>query len=300
MLRKIFASRIFKVIKIVFILLVCYTLYLDLPNKELAEREENIKSLLNSITLAFFILKTILKIILHGFVAGKHSYLRRSWLNCLNLLIIAAEVLYLTPLSSSNIMFRFSKVKVLRLLSIIQLRYESSWDMRILIRSLKQLVVKFCQLLMITLVIYFFFALILTKVYQNDGYYCDNAYERATIVTKQDCFNWGGDWVKYKIHFTDVFSSLLSLFFIGTMEGWIYFMKNMMDFNGKDMAPSYNANEHIQIFFVIFFFFGNLIILNSFISLSLITFKKLKEKETGEVYLNETEKMWLRLKSQIV
>ena len=172
--------------------------------------------------------------------------------------------------------------------------------MRILLRSLKQLLVKFLQLLLITFIIYFFFALILTKVYKDDGYYCDNANESATINTKQDCLNEGGDWVKHQINFSHVFSSMLSLFFIGTMEGWVYFMQKMMDFNGAGKAPSYNANEHIQIFFVFFFFLGNIIILNSFISLSLITFKKIKEKETGEKYLNDIEKMWLRLKLQII
>ena len=76
-------------------------------------------------------------------------------------------------------------------------------------------------------------------------------------------------------------------------------MQKMMNFNGSDNAPSYNANEHIQIFFIIFFFLGNMIILNSFISLSLITFKKLKEEKTGEKYINETEKTWLKLKISI-
>ena len=112
----------------------------------------------------------------------------------------------------------------------------------ILMRSLKQLIAKYLQLLFITFIIYFYFALILTKVYQDDGYYCDNAHQQATIETKQDCFNWGGDWVKHQINFSHVFSSLLSLFFIGTMEGWLYFMQKMMNFNGSGNAPSYNAN----------------------------------------------------------
>ena len=178
-------------------------------------------------------------------------------------------------------MHRISKIKALRALFIIELRYQSEWEMRILIRSLKQLFIKFLQLLLITFIIYFYFALVLTKVYQDDGYYCDNTPESATVTTKQDCFNWGGDWVKHQINFCHVFSSLLSLFFIGSMEGWVYYMQKMMNFNGGGNAPSYNANEHIQIFFVVFFFIGNIIILNSFISLTLITFKKIKEKETG-------------------
>ena len=134
------------------------------------------------------------------------------------------------------------------------------------------------QLTTISFLVYFHLDLILTKVYQDDGYYCDNAYAKATIETKQDCFNWGGDWVKYKLSFSNVMATNLNFFYIGTMSGWMYFMQKMMDFNGSGKAPSYNANEHIQIFFVAFFFFTNLMIQNSLFSFSIITFKNIKEK----------------------
>ena len=295
-----FDSKPFRFIKVGFILIVAYTLYLDLPNKELTEQEKSLNFGLNVLTFTFFLVETVVNIAFYGLVRDKYSYLRRNYLNILNLVILVIELLYLTPLSSFYIVHRISKVKALRALFIIELRYRSEWEMRILMRSMKKLVVKFFQLLLITFIIYFYFALILTKVYQEDGYYCDNAHQGATIKTKQDCFNWGGDWVKHQINFSHVFSSLLSLCFFGAMEGWLYYMQDMMNFNGGGNPPSYNANEHIQIFFVIFFFFGNIIILNSFISLTLVTFKRLKEKETGEKYLNDTEKMWLRLKLQII
>lgn len=55
----------------------------------------------------------------------------------------------------------------------------------------------------------------------------------------------------------------------------------MMDLAGKDMNPVTDANKYISIFFMFFFFFGNLIMLNVFIGLSVSNFKRLKDKTTG-------------------
>jgi hypothetical protein len=89
------------------------------------------------------------------------------------------------------------------------------------------------------------------------------------------------------------------LFLVATTEGWISLMTPMMNFRGEDLEPSYNSNQYINIFFVVFFFFGNLIMLNVFIGLSVSIFKVLKEKTTGESKLSKKERMWLSVKEQI-
>jgi hypothetical protein len=50
-----------------------------------------------------------------------------------------------------------------------------------------------------------------------------------------------------------------------------------MDMNGEGMAPTLNANFHIQIFFMVLFFFGNMIVLNSLIGITLDSYKRIKE-----------------------
>ena len=79
----------------------------------------------------------------------------------------------------------------------------------------------------------------------------------------------------------NVFNSTLFLFLVATTEGWITIMTSMMNLAGTNQEPSYNKNQYINIFFVFFFFFGNLILLNVFIGLSVSNFKRLKEKTTG-------------------
>lgn len=55
----------------------------------------------------------------------------------------------------------------------------------------------------------------------------------------------------------------------------------MMNLAGDNLNPVRDANKYISIFFVFFFFFGNLIMLNVFIGLSVSNFKRLKDKTTG-------------------
>ena len=188
---------------------------------------------------------------------------------------------------------------MLRILFFVELRYRRDWSMRMTTHAFFQLLPKVFKLLAVTITFYMFFALILVKTYKDDFYYCENYYSISTILTKNDCLSWGGDWIQRNINTANLFNSTLFLFLVATTEGWITLMTTMMDLKGKDLEPSYNYNQYINIFFVFFFFFGNLIMLNVFVGLSVSNFKRLKEKTTGESKLTKKERMWLSVKEQI-
>ena len=225
-------------------------------------------------------------IVVHGFVKEETSYLRRSKFNIIRLFILTLNLLELTPLLLHPTFRHVSKLKALRALTLVELRYKANWEMKILLRSLYQLLPKLLKLLVVTFFFLLFFALIFTKVYKSQDYYCDNAYDISQVETANDCMEWGGDWVKHKVNYSTIFDSMLAMFMLSSMEGWIGMMTEAMNFNGTK-APSYNQNEHIQIFFVIFFFLGNMVIINCFIGMALYNFKSIKEKETGEKDMTE-------------
>ena len=159
--------------------------------------------------------------------------------------------------------------------------------MRMTYHAFVQLLPKVLKLLAVTIAIYGYFALNLVKVYKDDFYYCSGFVSTATIQTKNDCLEWGGDWIQRDINTANLFNSTLFLFLVATTEGWITLMTPMMNMRGEDLEPSYNSNQYINIFFVVFFFFGNLIMLNVFVGLSVSNFKRLKEKTTGESLLTK-------------
>lgn len=149
--------------------------------------------------------------------------------------------------------------------------------MKILLNSIYRLLIKSLRPTMFLLLIYFFFGLILNILYKNDYYYCDNAHENGLIITKEDCLNWGGDWVRHTLNFSNPWFSLQYTIIAATMGGWSSLMVEAMDMSGDSRSPSPNANIHIQIFFVLLFFIGNMILMNSYISLILNYFNKIKE-----------------------
>lgn len=89
--------------------------------------------------------------------------------------------------------------------------------MRITYHAFVQLLPKVLTLLIITSIMYIYFALILVKLYKNDFYSCYNYYEQIDIITKEDCMLWGGDWVQNGINVSNILDSTLFLFSIATM-----------------------------------------------------------------------------------
>lgn len=76
------------------------------------------------------------------------------------------------------------------------MQYRRDWNMRMTFLSFMKLLPKVITLLLLTILMYSFFALLLVKIYKNHFYSCsDYSASASTIYTKWDCYDWGGDWV---------------------------------------------------------------------------------------------------------
>ena len=107
----------------------------------------------------------------------ENSYFHRSYLNWINVIIITIEIVSFTELGSDEIFLKISKIKVLRVLFFVEMKYKMDWNMRITFQSLTQLIPKIFTLLTITIVIYSYFALVMVKIYKDDFYECINYTE---------------------------------------------------------------------------------------------------------------------------
>ena len=140
-------------------------------------------------------------------------------------------------------------------------------------------------------------SIVMVKVYKDDDYRCENAY--ISVKTKQECLEWGGDWVKEKVNFSSYLDVTFLLMSSCSLEDLTTQMVKVMDLNGEGNTPQYNANEHIQIFFIAFYFL--IVIVNNFlISAVLLNYRKIKEELSEEKHLTTPQKYWLRIKTYIL
>jgi len=63
-------------------------------------------------------------------------------------------------------------------------------------------------------------------------------------------------------------------------------MNNLSEIKGKDMQPFYTASSLLRIFFMVFMFFANVVVMNIFVGVCINNFKQNKKKVTGETNLS--------------
>ena len=268
-------TKLFLTLKVMVVFSVCITLAYFTPKVQPSQTEAAVLKAISIFSFAFFLVEAMLNILVYGLVGGKHTYLRRDHMNILSLALLVVELLYLTPLSENATFHSLSKVRALRILFVIQLVYQRSLEMKLIVQAISTSMP--FMIVLITGVLSFFVwaCVVMVRIYKDDEYYCDNAFR--PVETKQECFESGGDWIKEKLNFASVPSVVFFGSIFSTMEGWLYKVIALMDANGKDKAPQYNANEHIQIFFVVLYLGAGIIVLNFMYSIMLINYKRKRQ-----------------------
>ena len=87
-LKNIVNGRVFVGLKVVIILSVCVTLAYFTPKLKPTKIESAILKTISISSFVFFLFETIMCILIYGFVRGKDAYLRRDYVNILNLILL--------------------------------------------------------------------------------------------------------------------------------------------------------------------------------------------------------------------
>lgn len=67
----------------------------------------------------YFIIDLLLNLLVFGLFQEDHSYLRKSWLNWLNLAIIIIEAISFTSINTVFVFQKIEKIKVFRILFFV-------------------------------------------------------------------------------------------------------------------------------------------------------------------------------------
>ena len=120
------------------------------------------------------------------------------------------------------------KMEILKLFLIIRLciLVDFSKELKVAFKALFKSLIDILQLFFFFLLVGILFALIGVKYFKGAFWYCDGLFEEnlKIVITKQDCFDWGGDWMNRDFNFDNIFKALEINFFIANTEGWLNLM----------------------------------------------------------------------------
>ena len=145
--------------------------------------------------------------------------------------------------------------------------------------------------MLITLLILILFGIQGITFFKGKFYYCDTGNVPNEFVvqvkTMWDCYDLGGEWVRYRANFDNIVTAVITMFNLMTTEGWIDVLWHAVDSTNIYQAPIRNASPLNVIFFMIFLIIGSMILLNAFVGVVVISFTKEKITLTKENRITE-------------
>ena len=90
---------------------------------------------------------------------------------------------------------------------------------------------------------------------------------------------------------------MLTLFVLGTLEGWPIIMYNALDGDDEKLGPSYNTNFIQCLYFISFIFIGSFFFLNLFVGAICYHFDKCHKNEKCSMFdlLTEEQIKWIEM-----
>jgi hypothetical protein len=167
-------------------------------------------------------------------------------------------------------------MRVLRPLRIIS-RNEG---FKVALSSIVSAIPTLFNLTMVCMLFFLLFGIVGVNFLKGTFYSCNstNISTNIKIVTKQDCLDYGGDWINADFTFDNIFQALNLLFIVSTTEGWIEIMQLATDSVGIDLQPIADYSQQWQGFFTIFIVIGAFFLLNIFAGVVVDTFNREKER----------------------
>ena len=156
--------------------------------------------------------------------------------------------------------------------------------MQIALTSFLKSMPKIIKLQILTIYLIFIIAIFQTNLFSGTFHHCYYEHvglqikqKNQLIVSKWDCLNYGGEWVRPDLNFDTIFDSIATLASINSREGWVSVLWSIVDSKGVDEEPV-RDNRIIEgkLYTFAVMFFIALILVNLFVGVVVETFNRQK------------------------
>ena len=204
-----------------------------------------------------FIAEMVFKVLRNGLFLDKNSYLKDPWA-MLDAVVVAASVFDMSSSNSSNL----PVMKILRTLR--PLRFVQHYKhMKIIVNSLVGVLGPLLNVGVVVLLVWVIFSILGMNFVGSKLGYCDT--DDPYGINRDTCIQNGGTWKNAYWNFDNIFESLTTLYVLTSLEGWPSLAASSLDASdGDGMAPTYNDNVTMKIYFLLFIMISAFFLLDLF------------------------------------
>jgi hypothetical protein len=243
----------------------------------------------------------ILKIIAYGLFFNGMSSFFRDFNAVVEIISIFTSISYYFVyytnliLGYKQLMKILKTLRILRIIKIIsRIKYIQASYIA-LYKSLKSLI----SYVFIALCIMLIFSLMCMNYLQGQFQRCDfNQVPRMLqkkVLTKWDCIDYGGQWIKLYPNFDNLRSSLVTIFEMSTGSNWVKFMYAAVDSTQINYQPILNNKPYWKFFSILIMFSCYLFLINLFLSVLSENYLKEKDKVEYNQFTHNIQKEFFKI-----
>ena len=294
---------------VIFLILVS-TVSLSIANPYAAPDEllPTINSYVDIVLTACFAAECLLKILAHGFVLHRSSYLRRDGWNRLDFLIVVFSMLSLL-FSGASQLDVFRMMRTLRPLRFIN----KSEGLKMVVFALISSIPPLANIAFVTALVFSLFGILGKQFFSGSFYACSDVewgdisyppYGSNTtgIMQRHLCEAAGYRWENNRSNFDHLGAALLALFEVATLEGWVNLMHLGMDAVGPDEAPVKGNQPYMAIYFIIVIVIGSFFIINLFVGVLIDQYNAARDSNEEQKWagLTDAQVQWMAVQDTIL
>ncbi|KAG2440696.1 hypothetical protein HXX76_003554 [Chlamydomonas incerta] len=306
-LQTIVSNKWFEGAIMLMILISSVMLALDRPTLDPASPMAEAVKIIEWTINILFAIEMIMKMLLKGFIWHRDAYWRNGW-DILDGLIVITS---LVSMAAPSIAF-FRTLRLLRVLRPLRM-VSRVRGMRMVVETLIMSLPAVANVLLFGGFMFGIFGILGTQLYMGRTSRCNqNTFANGTAVldksmcvpgvficTDDDiCDTIGAPtnrtWVTPYRNFDHLGRSLLTLFIVATLDGYMDTLQAVIDAVGVDKQPQYNHAPYMGMYVISFVFLGSFFWLNLLVSVIIDYYSRLMMQEEG-MLADKSMREWMKL-----
>eukprot|EP00924_Labyrinthula_sp_SR-Ha-C_P015991 snap_masked-scaffold_4-processed-gene-15.27-mRNA-1 protein AED:1.00 eAED:1.00 QI:0/0/0/0/1/1/2/0/1933 len=284
----------------------------------------------NIFLATLFSIEVVMKIISFGMFMSEGAYFHDKW-NVIDFVVTVTMIIDLVSSTTEKVgaITVLRALRILRPLRVVR-RFE---NLRIIVRTLMKALVPCLQVGFICIVVYWASAVLCVTFFGGKTYACyyetnhsewdfdrdpslktchefEQYVDDETYIKKCTgvplCEEEGGTWrnptygsittslnSSTPFEFDTLFSSMLTLYEVSTLESWPQVMFTTTDITYVGVSPRRGASDGIALWWVFFVAASNFFLLQVFVAVVVETFLLTSDKETGSAFMSPKQVRWV-------
>jgi len=227
---------------------------------------------------AIFTFEMFFKVVAWGLFCGETAYIHGGWNRLDGFIVLVSWVdttFYVMDLESGGLIGLLRILRLLRTLRPLRVIARAP-KLKMVVNTLIISLNSIGDTLMIASVLFLIFAILGMQLFSGGMQYCDDAEGNRldSVEDMNDCQDAGGTVGSIDFNYDNIGNSLLTLFYVSSLDGWVDQMQNGVDVVGPGKNMKAESNVAISLFFVSFILIGNFFILNMFVGVIVDSFQR--------------------------